>query len=60
MLRVRVPGARVVEVHAGEAYLRVLSGPLQAQGFTVEESLAGMEIGARLQWYSVHLRAGAA
>ena len=51
VLRERVPRARVVEAHAGEAYLRVLRGPLQAQGFTVEAPLAGMEIGERLRWY---------
>ena len=55
-LRERVPVARVVEVHVGEAYLRVVRGSLQAQGFTVEAPLAGLEIGARLRWY----RAGGA
>ena len=50
-LRSAVPVARVAEVHAGEAYLRVVRGPLQAQGFVVEAPLAGLEIGERLRWY---------
>ena len=43
---------RVAEVHAGEAYLGRLRGPLRAQGFTVEAPLAGLAIGERLRWYS--------
>jgi hypothetical protein len=44
---------RVVEVHAGAAYLDAISAPLLAKGAVVVDRLKGMRYGMRLAWYDV-------
>jgi len=47
-----IPPGRVLEIHAGEAYLSPIREGLEGRGWQVEEPLAGLEIGRRLQWYA--------
>lgn len=42
---------RVVEVHAGAAYVDAIASHLTAKGAHVVDPLRGMAIGARLHWY---------
>ena len=42
---------RVVEVHAGSAYIEAMRPHLEAQGATLLEPLRGFSMGARLAWY---------
>jgi hypothetical protein len=43
---------RVVELHAGSAYVDAVSPPLAAKGARVVDRLEGLPLGARLAWYS--------
>jgi hypothetical protein len=43
---------RVIEIHAGSAYIDALRPHLEAQGATLTEPLHGLSMGARLAWYS--------
>ena len=43
---------RVVEVHAGAAYVNAIRGGLAAAGATIVEPLAGLTMGERLAWYA--------
>ena len=42
---------RVIEVHAGSAYVDVLRAPLAEKGASLHEPLAGLAMGQRLAWY---------
>lgn len=42
---------RVIEVHAGQAYVAALLQPLTSKGAVIAEPLAGLSMGQRLQWY---------
>jgi hypothetical protein len=43
---------RVIETHAGSAYIDAIRPHLEAQGATLIEPLRGLTMGARLAWYS--------
>lgn len=43
---------KVVEIHAGAAYVSAVRERLQARGADVVEPLAGLPLGARLAWYA--------
>lgn len=42
---------RIVEVHAGSAYITALRQQLESRGATVLDPLHGLSMGARLAWY---------
>lgn len=42
---------RVIEVHAGSAYIAALRQQLESRGATVLDPLHGLSMGARLAWY---------
>lgn len=42
---------RVIEVHAGSAYIAALRHQLEARGATVMDPLHGLSMGPRLAWY---------
>lgn len=42
---------RVIEVHAGAAYLGAIRGQVRAAGAVATEPLDGLRLGERLQWY---------
>ena len=42
---------RVIEAHAGSAYIDALRPQLEAQGATLVDPLQGLSMGARLAWY---------
>ncbi|MFI7430456.1 DUF6884 domain-containing protein [Micromonospora sp. NPDC049836] len=50
---------RVVEVHAGAAYVDAIASHLTAKGAHLVDPLRGMAIGARLHWYDTQLTAEA-
>ncbi|WP_346765307.1 DUF6884 domain-containing protein [Rhodococcus sp. 105337] len=43
---------RVIEIHAGAAYVEALSPHLLAKGVTVRTPLEGLSMGRRLSWYA--------
>ncbi|MFI6753801.1 DUF6884 domain-containing protein [Rhodococcus coprophilus] len=43
---------RVIEIHAGSAYVEALSPHLLAKGVTVRTPLEGLSMGRRLSWYT--------
>ena len=45
------PGSVVFEVHAGSEYTRDLVPLLRSAGYTVEEPVPSLPIGARMAWY---------
>jgi hypothetical protein len=42
---------RIIEAHAGSAYIDALRPQLEAQGATLVDPLQGLSMGARLAWY---------
>lgn len=46
------PRSKVIEVHAGKAYLEAVRKGLVEAGATVVEPLAGLTMGERLAWYA--------
>lgn len=44
--------AKVIEVHAGEPYLRAIAEPLDAKRAVVTSPLMGLSMGKRMSWYS--------
>lgn len=49
---------RVIEAHAGSAYIAAIRTHLKAQGATLIEPLHGLSMGARLAWYGREARSG--
>ncbi len=43
---------KVLEIHAGSAYLDALRQPLRGRGAVITEPLHGLRMGERLAWYS--------
>ncbi len=50
--RVGPLGGKVLEIHAGSAYLDALRQPLRGRGAVITEPLRGLRMGERLAWYS--------
>lgn len=50
---------KLVEIHAGAAYLAAVAGPLESKGARVLAPLEGLSMGGRLQWYGQHSAAAA-
>ncbi|UTT50956.1 DUF6884 domain-containing protein [Rhodococcus gordoniae] len=48
-----LPG-KVVELHAGSAYIDAVSAPLVIKGASVRTPLDGLSMGQRLAWYNTH------
>lgn len=51
-------GDRRCEVHAGEAYVEALRGPLTARGVELALPLQGLRQGQRSSWYDAHIGEG--
>ncbi|GAB2644892.1 hypothetical protein GCM10027270_35590 [Nocardioides ginkgobilobae] len=47
-------GGRIVEIHAGEAYLQPLGAPLARRGARVDQPLHGLTAGRWQGWYDAH------
>ncbi len=45
-------GGRVVEIHAGQAYVHPLRGPLGSRGARISEPLKSLRQGEQLSWYA--------
>ena len=45
---------KVIEIHAGSAYLNVIRSGLESSGAIILEPLHGLPMGKRLQWYDIY------